>query len=307
VIVDNAPIPEGGSWAPDDTILFCAICSIYRASAAGGTATPVTVLDASRQEVFHWWPHFLPDGRRFLYTVRSGLTETGGVYVGSLDGPLKKLVLRTESEAVFAPQGGGRATRRSRRQEPSSQLHANLGIVRSLILKGQQFHEQILLGIPPAQKIRQFQPHLHWIAPRALPPLAVDGPMVVGNSAIHSPLFHQDPGHRQIRRTGEGISRQERVECALCILELSGGIQRLRQRKLVILILTLQRKGGLELVRRFGAASGGRHSHRSARLPPRSPRAPSWRGTSRSQTGTDRQNGQREGADKGGLSECTRH
>jgi hypothetical protein len=103
--VDNVATGRGGSWASDDTILFAASSTIYRASAAGGPATAVTALDAARQEAFHWWPHFLPDGRHFLYAVRSGLWEARGIYAGSLDGATKKLIIRTESEAVFVPPG----------------------------------------------------------------------------------------------------------------------------------------------------------------------------------------------------------
>jgi Tol biopolymer transport system component len=85
--------------------LFGSNSSIFRVSAAGGAATPVTTLDAARQEAFHWWPHFLPDGRHFLYAIRSGLPETRGVFVGSLDGTTKKLVTRSETEAAFVPPG----------------------------------------------------------------------------------------------------------------------------------------------------------------------------------------------------------
>jgi hypothetical protein len=63
----------------------------------------VTALDAARQEASHWWPHFLPDGRHFLYALRSGLREARGIYAGSLDSATKKLVIGTESEAVFVP------------------------------------------------------------------------------------------------------------------------------------------------------------------------------------------------------------
>ena len=37
-------------------------------------------------EFQHAWPRFLPDGRRFLYIIRSSRAERTGVYVGSLDG-----------------------------------------------------------------------------------------------------------------------------------------------------------------------------------------------------------------------------
>jgi hypothetical protein len=46
--------------------------------------TPVTELDASRQEGSHRFPQFLPDGRHFLFMVRSNLADQAGAYAGSL-------------------------------------------------------------------------------------------------------------------------------------------------------------------------------------------------------------------------------
>jgi hypothetical protein len=43
----------------------------------------------------------LPDGKHFLFTVRSGQTEQTGVYAGSLDGKTKKLVIRANTNALL--------------------------------------------------------------------------------------------------------------------------------------------------------------------------------------------------------------
>ena len=67
--------------------------------------TPVTELDASRQEGSHRFPQFLPDGRHFLFTVRSSLADQAGVYAGSLDGKTKKLLIRGNTTALYAPSG----------------------------------------------------------------------------------------------------------------------------------------------------------------------------------------------------------
>src|SRR5262249_34834937 len=66
---------------------------LLRVSATSGSVAPVTTLDSSRQEVNHVFPAFLPDGRHFLYTIQSGQKETRGVYLGSLDGTLKRQLL----------------------------------------------------------------------------------------------------------------------------------------------------------------------------------------------------------------------
>jgi serine/threonine-protein kinase len=92
-----------GAWGPDDTILFgMGTSGIFRVPAAGGIPTQVTTLDSSRQEGSHRWPRFLPGGRHFLFTVRSGLAEHRGVFVGSLDDQAPRLVFRGDTNAQYA-------------------------------------------------------------------------------------------------------------------------------------------------------------------------------------------------------------
>ena len=106
VIAANVPDNRGASWGPDDTILFSrGITGILRVSSSGGMVTPVIELDASRQEGSHRFPHFLPDGRHFLFTVRSSVADHTGVYAGSLDGKTKKLLIRGNTAALYAPSG----------------------------------------------------------------------------------------------------------------------------------------------------------------------------------------------------------
>jgi serine/threonine protein kinase len=95
----------GGAWSPDDEIVFTPgnRMPLYRVPAAGGSAVPVTTLDAGQQT--HRWPHFLPDGRRFLFLARSTRPETGGIYVGSLDAPAVARIMPAESSAAYAPPG----------------------------------------------------------------------------------------------------------------------------------------------------------------------------------------------------------
>jgi Tol biopolymer transport system component len=84
-----------GTWSSEDTIVFSLGLGGLRlyavsASSSGGRATPLTTPDERTQ---HWWPQFLPDGRRFLFEIYGPPAETGeypenvGVYVGSLDAP----------------------------------------------------------------------------------------------------------------------------------------------------------------------------------------------------------------------------
>jgi serine/threonine protein kinase len=106
LIAANVADNRQASWGPDDTILFSkGTTGILRVSSSGGTVTPVTELDASRQEGSHRFPQFLPDGRHFLYTVRSSLADQAGVYAGALDGKMKKLLIRGNTTALYAPSG----------------------------------------------------------------------------------------------------------------------------------------------------------------------------------------------------------
>jgi Tol biopolymer transport system component len=76
----------GGSWNRDGVIVFADNTrGLMQVSAAGGVASPLTTLDASRKEVDHVLPSFLPDGRHFLYLRASRTPENSGVYLGSIN------------------------------------------------------------------------------------------------------------------------------------------------------------------------------------------------------------------------------
>ena len=81
---------------------------LYQNSLSGGAPVPVTKLNASRQEITHRYPQFLPDGRHFIYWVWSALEEYSGIYAGSLD-PTEKLpdgpLVRTWREGRYTEPG----------------------------------------------------------------------------------------------------------------------------------------------------------------------------------------------------------
>ena len=99
--------PRGGTWNRDGVIIFAPVPfgPLYRVSAAGGEPTPVTALKQSDLETAHRWPYFLPDGRHFLYLVRSSRAESDGIYVSSLDAKETKRLLPTALDAAYAPPG----------------------------------------------------------------------------------------------------------------------------------------------------------------------------------------------------------
>jgi hypothetical protein len=106
VITQTTADFRGGSWGQDDTILIALGAEpVQRVNAAGGKPVPVTVIDASRQEGSHRNPFALPDGRHFLYSVFGAKQDQNGIYLGSLDGKTKKLLVNLRTSAVYAPPG----------------------------------------------------------------------------------------------------------------------------------------------------------------------------------------------------------
>jgi hypothetical protein len=97
----------GGTWNRDGVIVFAPDprSALYRVSASGGPSVALP-LDESRKERFHHFPCFLPDGRHFIY--RAGVTpaysrdEVNGIYAGSLESNDYKLILRADTNAVYA-------------------------------------------------------------------------------------------------------------------------------------------------------------------------------------------------------------
>jgi dipeptidyl aminopeptidase/acylaminoacyl peptidase len=92
-----------GSWGPDGVILFAALGHpIARIPAAGGDPSPISGLVQTGSVYF---PHFLPDGRHFLYYVR-GEPNIRGVYLGQLDGHLEhRRVVECDAGAVYTGSG----------------------------------------------------------------------------------------------------------------------------------------------------------------------------------------------------------
>src|SRR5262245_34059545 len=100
-MIADAPNGIGGSWNGEGVILFTpsGTAPLFRVPARGGAPLEVTRLQAP-QQVSHRFPHFLPDGRHFLFFT-AGTAEGQGVYVGSLDSKETRRVLDADSAAAF--------------------------------------------------------------------------------------------------------------------------------------------------------------------------------------------------------------
>ncbi|HEY3203709.1 MAG TPA: protein kinase, partial [Thermoanaerobaculia bacterium] len=99
---------RGGTWNGESVILLTTnggASPILRVSASGGNPEPVTALDKSRGETGHWRPRFLPDGRHFLFLIRSSQPQNGGMAIGSLDSKEVVHLSRIDTAASWAPPG----------------------------------------------------------------------------------------------------------------------------------------------------------------------------------------------------------
>jgi serine/threonine protein kinase/Tol biopolymer transport system component len=105
--IADAALGRGGSWNSEGTIIFSPAQShpIFKVPATGGAPVAVTKLDKAEGNPSHRWPQFLPDGRHFLFTLRSDRPNETGLYVASLDDPQPRLVVPTTYNATYVSPG----------------------------------------------------------------------------------------------------------------------------------------------------------------------------------------------------------
>ena len=105
-VLCDAPEGRGGSWGSKGTIAFApgAYGPIFQVADTGGTPNALTKLfDPGESQRL---PHFLPDGRRFLFmsTVRADRSKKG-VYLFDPDRDPPRLLLPSRTEAAFVDPG----------------------------------------------------------------------------------------------------------------------------------------------------------------------------------------------------------
>jgi Tol biopolymer transport system component len=105
-VCDVALTATGGTWHANGTILFSTVRGpIFRVQAAGGTPAEVTTLDAANAERSHLYPLFLPDGKRFLFFAQNEVPANSAIYVHSIEGGSKELVLAGGSRFGYVSAG----------------------------------------------------------------------------------------------------------------------------------------------------------------------------------------------------------
>jgi hypothetical protein len=104
VILSESRNQRGGTWGPDNVIVFSpASGGLRRISAAGGAAVEFT--DKESGEGDHFRPQFLTGTRQVLYRVTSSNGRNNRYYVASLDSPGRTLIATLDSGNLVYAQG----------------------------------------------------------------------------------------------------------------------------------------------------------------------------------------------------------
>ena len=106
VLLSEVAFARGGTWNEDGVILFGDQRSpLRRIPASGGTPTPVTRLDGPIRDESHYYPQFLPGGKRFLYLAtrfdEATNARTAVLYLGSLDSQVGTRLVDSVASAVY--------------------------------------------------------------------------------------------------------------------------------------------------------------------------------------------------------------
>jgi len=106
----NVYQPAGGTWNRDQVILFSHSGRLHKVAATGGEpielARPAV---AAGEAQIDSWPHFLPDGNRFIVStaIHNGHINPirSEVLLGALDSRERKVLLNARSSANVMPNG----------------------------------------------------------------------------------------------------------------------------------------------------------------------------------------------------------
>ncbi|HUP62231.1 MAG TPA: protein kinase [Thermoanaerobaculia bacterium] len=103
-------VARGGSWSSDDVIIFAPSADgpLFRVNASGGAPQQLTQLDRARRDSSHRWPYFLPDGKHFLFLIRtqSSRDQPGDeIYAANIESPAPRRVFMASSNISYSEPG----------------------------------------------------------------------------------------------------------------------------------------------------------------------------------------------------------
>jgi Tol biopolymer transport system component len=104
-LADARTMGRGTSWGSRGVIVFApgGEGPLYKVSANGGPAEPVTTLDSA--ETAHRFPEFLPDGVHFLYAALPSRGQGFDIFIGSTDGRTREFLLNCDGVPRYAEPG----------------------------------------------------------------------------------------------------------------------------------------------------------------------------------------------------------
>jgi Tol biopolymer transport system component/predicted Ser/Thr protein kinase len=98
---------RGGDWNADGTIVLAPAGEgpLFKVSANGGVPEQVTFLDSTRHEIGHRFPHFLPDGRHFLFAALPSHEGLFDIFVGSTTSSDREPLMKAAGVPVYVEPG----------------------------------------------------------------------------------------------------------------------------------------------------------------------------------------------------------
>jgi Tol biopolymer transport system component len=96
----SAPDFRGGAWNRQGVILFGTTSGLFSVPAQGGQPSAVTTVEGP--QAGHFWPSFLPDGRRFLFLVYTPQPTDREIVSGSLDSKERTRIVAAPATAVYS-------------------------------------------------------------------------------------------------------------------------------------------------------------------------------------------------------------
>jgi Tol biopolymer transport system component len=104
-VLADAARSNNGAWSPSGVIVFSPDFRqpLARVAATGGVRTVAVPLNDAARESGHRYPHFLPDGRHFLYAANRG--PASPLMVGSIDSTETRELLPDFAPAIYAKPG----------------------------------------------------------------------------------------------------------------------------------------------------------------------------------------------------------
>jgi serine/threonine-protein kinase len=98
---------NGGTWAPDDTIIFTPEYNsgLWRVSSSGGTPKKLTDPTVTDGELGHFWPQMLPDGKHVLFTSFRTPAGQSRLEVYALESGTRTVVMDGGFYGRYTPTG----------------------------------------------------------------------------------------------------------------------------------------------------------------------------------------------------------